>query len=62
MLVQRNVPTLGGLPRQWLCDSAKTIIREREGDAVDFERAIRFFKERSSPPDGFARSSTETRN
>jgi transposase len=34
-LVRAGV-ALGGLPRQWLCDNAKTIVIERQGDAVRF--------------------------
>jgi transposase len=34
-LVRAGV-ALGGLPRQWLCDNAKTIVLERQGDAVRF--------------------------
>ncbi len=34
-LVRAGV-TLGGLPRQWLCDNARTIVLERQGDAVRF--------------------------
>jgi transposase len=32
----RAAIALGGLPRQWLCDNAKTIVLERHGDAVRF--------------------------
>jgi len=34
-LVRAGV-ALGGLPRQWLCDNARTIVLERQGDAVRF--------------------------
>jgi transposase len=32
----RSGIALGGLPRQWLFDNAKTIVLERHGDAVRF--------------------------
>ena len=44
-LVRAGV-ALGGLPRQWLCDNAKTIVLERQGDAVRFHPLVEVVAEK----------------